>query len=164
MSSSLTALEARSLFEVREGLLINRHARRMVKAGSVCGSPNGAGYLHFRYLGSHYYVHKVIWLIERGESANQIDHINGDRSDNRIENLREVTCQENLRNRKIGKGNTSGVMGVIWCAHKKLWLARIGAGGRSKFLGYFESFDQAKASRKSAEAALGYHQNHGRAS
>ena len=164
MSSPLTAPEARDLFEVRDGALINKYARRMVRAGSVCGSPGGDGYLHFRYLGRHYYVHRVIWLVEHGEEAEQIDHINGNRTDNRIENLRSVSCMENMRNQKARKTNTSGVTGVSWCQHKKRWLARIHAGGRNRFLGYFKTLDEAKAERKSAEALHGYHANHGRAS
>lgn len=162
MNFPLTASEARDLFEVHEGVLINKYARRMVKAGSACGSPSGDGYLHFRYLGRHYYTHRVIWLIEHGEEAEQIDHINGIRSDNRIENLRSVSCLENLRNQKSRKTNTSGVTGVSWCQHKKRWLARIRAEGRNKFLGYFKSLDEAKSARKSAEEAYGYHNNHGR--
>ena len=62
-----------------------------------------------------YYAHRVIWAICHGKwPTAQIDHINGDRHDNKIKNLRSVSNAENMRNRKTSEVNTTGVMGVYW--------------------------------------------------
>ncbi len=98
-----------------------------------------------------------------GEPSGEIDHINGDRTDNRICNLRDVTSAGNSCNRRRQDRNTSGVTGVAWDKRASRWQARIGLNGKQKYLGYFDSLDEAVAARKAAELELGFHPNHGRA-
>ena len=93
---------------------------------------------------------------------NQVDHINGIRSDNKWSNLRHATQLENTRNRKKSSRNKSGVTGVIWDKSKEKWQARIGVCGKSITLGRFDDFDSAVISRKLAEVKYGFHKNHGR--
>lgn len=81
----------------------------------------------------------------------QIDHINGVGTDNRVENLRLATSQENNRNRRIAKNNTSGIRGVCWNRFKKKWKAYIMIDSRLYNLGDFDSLENAKNARESAE-------------
>lgn len=106
------------------------------------------------------YAHRAAWAIFHGKwPTKQVDHINGDRSDNRISNLRTVTKSGNMRNARRRSDNTSGVMGVSWDAARKQWQARIGR----KHIGRFDLKEDAIKARKAAEITHGYHANHGRA-
>ena len=111
---------------------------------------NGLGYqrgrvMHFGAL----VAHRVAWAVHYDEWPTRfIDHINGDRADNRIANLRLATRSENNRNRLEGKNNTSGVMGVHWDGHS--WVARCGADGIRHHLGSFATLDLAAAARQEA--------------
>lgn len=90
-----------------------------------------------------------------------MDHINGNTSDDRWENLREVTNAENLRNRKQAKTNKSGVTGVCWYKRTNKWKAYIHH-VKKKHLGFYATIEEAIAVRKAAEKRYGYHPNHGR--
>jgi len=92
----------------------------------------------------------------------QIDHVNGVRTDNRIENLRSVTHAENGRNQAIPRNNTSGVMGVARRTRGKKWHAQIKVGGKQIHLGSFDDKDEAIAARAAADIEHGFHENHGR--
>lgn len=92
----------------------------------------------------------------------EIDHINHDRSDNRIENLRLVTGGENKKNQSIRKRNKSGFTGVGWHSKAKKWRAEIKSGGVYMYLGLYSSIGDAVNARKMAEIELGFHDNHGR--
>lgn len=121
------------------------------------------GYLRGRVLNKTQAAHRVAWAIYYGTwPVGEIDHINGNPSDNRIENLREVCHQENGRNQKLPVNNSSGVMGVYYNKQTRKWIACISNGGARRHLGSFSEFDEAVAVRKRAERAYGYHENHGR--
>lgn len=107
-------------------------------------------------------AHRVIWKMIHGVDAQEIDHINGDRADNRIENLRDVSRAENRRNIRMLSNNTSGHMGVIKCSSSGRWHARIKVKGRSIHLGSYSYLEEAVLRRKQAEAEYGFHVNHGR--
>ena len=122
-----------------------------------------SGYFMGGIFGRKYLAHRVSWAIYSGEwPERQIDHINGNRLDNRIANLRSVTHQENGKNRAIGTNNTSGTIGVYWSIDKSKWLAAINKNGKQKHIGYFKSKDDAISARAKASAECGYHANHGR--
>ena len=121
------------------------------------------GYPHGDLLGKRVFAHRAIWFLMTSEwPMDQIDHINGDRSDNRWNNLRSVTIQENRKNTKRRADNTSGYVGVSWDSKKEKWYSRIHFDGRSKFLGYFDNKDCAIEARKLSEKAHDFHPNHGR--
>jgi hypothetical protein len=135
-------------------------------AGKKAGALQGQGYLEIR-LGNKaqlkYKAHRIAWELYYGEPpGQQIDHINGDRTDNRICNLRCVTNQENAKNQKMFSNNTSGRTGVTWHKATQKWAARVRADGRHHHLGLFASFDDAVAAREAAELRYGFHSNHGR--
>jgi hypothetical protein len=134
-------------------------------AGEQCfHTPDTSGYATAVILGRLVSGHRIAWAIHYGEwPADQIDHINGDKLDNRIRNLRVVTALENSRNSKRPVNNTSGVVGVRYSKRLDRWLAAIGSGPTRQHLGCFTSFEDAVNVRKEAERKLGYHPNHGRA-
>lgn len=136
-----------------------RYAGKPAFTASQCG-----GYKVGRLFDRGFLAHRVAWAIHNGmPPTDQIDHINGDRSDNRIENLRAVSNQDNAKNAAIGKANTSGVMGVFWCQKNKAWVARIKTNGKTIHLLQSKDKRVAIAARKAAERKYGFHPNHGRA-
>lgn len=108
-------------------------------------------------------AHRAAWAIHHGHWPEHVDHINGDRSDNRISNLRSVSRTENNRNARLPKNNRSGVVGVVLVPESGRWAAFIGHQGRKVDLGRFAEKADAITARKTAERELGYHPNHGRA-
>lgn len=105
--------------------------------------------------GSLHRAHRLAWLYMTGRwPAGQVDHINGDRSDNRWVNLREVTLQENRKNQRLPVDNTSGTIGVYWHTQRQKWTARIQSDGVDRHLGVFDTKEEAAAARKSAEHRL----------
>lgn len=110
-----------------------------------------------------YRAHRVIWAMVHGDWPDGvIDHINGNRADNRIANLRAVSGPENHKNQMRPSNNTSGRIGVNWNNHARKWAARVAHEGRRIHLGYFNTVEEAGAARKAAEAQYGFHINHGR--
>lgn len=103
-----------------------------------------------------YKAHRVAWAIFHGRwPRGQIDHVNGDKQDNRIINLREASQSENKRNTAIYRNNTSGYKGVCWHRATGKWISQIGLGGKQIRLGYFN--DPAEAHAAYCEAAKKYH-------
>lgn len=95
-----------------------------------------------------YPVHRIVWLLVHGEFPKQcIDHIDGNRSNNRVENLRDVSRGLNQRNRMKSKNNTSGVTGVCWDKRYCRWVSKVKVDGRTTFLGGFQTVEEAKAVR-----------------
>lgn len=124
---------------------------------------NQTGYCQVALFNKIYRAHRVAWLFHTGDwPTGVIDHINGIKTDNRIENLRDVSIAENCKNAAIPKRNSSGVSGVFWCDYARSWKAYIGISGKRKHLGYFKNKEDAVSARKAAEVEVGYHQNHGR--
>jgi len=103
------------------------------------------GYISISINRNRYLAHRLAWLYENGDWPKQdIDHINGNRSDNRIENLRDVSHQVNCQNkRSIGKQNTSGFLGVNWRKDRQKWRAVISTRRKQKFLGFFDTAQEA---------------------
>lgn len=121
------------------------------------------GYLRGDILGGSFFAHRVAWALTHGDwPTEQIDHINGQRDDNRLANLRCVSHAENQRNRSRRRDNAAGRTGVYWYKAYAKWTAAIGVDGRLIFLGYFDRFEDAVAAREAAEIEHGYHPNHDR--
>lgn len=123
-----------------------------VRVGDVAGSLNGVGYLNISIHSRLYLAHRLAWLYMYGEWPKlDIDHINRNRSDNRIANLRDVSRRQNLQNAGKRSDNTSGHTGVHWNKQRSKWQARIAPGQKTINLGLFESLEEAAAARKAAE-------------
>ena len=121
---------------------------------------NGLGYRDGSVFGTQYKAHRIIWKMVTGEDADDIDHINGKRSDNRWLNLRSVSRLENTRNAAVYSTNTSGHIGVSERGGR--WIARIRVRGCRVWLGIFDRKDDAVRARLVAEREHGFHPNHGR--
>jgi len=109
-------------------------------------------------------LHHLVWIVENKRYPKMgyiIDHINHNREDNRIENLREITPAENSKNMKLNAKNTSGFNGVRWHKHSNSWYAYINEDGEEISLGYFKTKEEAIKARLEANKKYGYHENHG---
>lgn len=124
---------------------------------------SGNGYLHGCLFGIKHYAHRIVWALAYGAWPTAgIDHINGDKRDNRMANLRDVVHAENCRNQPISKANTSGATGVSFDRRRGAWEAYINVGGKKLNLGRFETVAEATNARRAANEAHGFHPNHGR--
>jgi len=137
--------------------------RRYAGRRAFCTVYGPKGYLQGCIADTMYMAHRVVYAFHVCDPGDlEIDHINGDRTDNRIENLRAVSPAENARNMRIRKDNKSGAHGVSWVGRYKRWVATINANGKHLYVGHFTDLDKAVSARKRAEAKFGYHENHGR--
>ena len=113
--------------------------------GKTMAGTDAHGYIQVGYQKKMYKAHRLIWAITHGEfPQGHIDHINGKRSDNRIENIRVVNHQQNVHNQQaLNKKNKSGYTGVCWNDRAKKWQAGIHIDGKHKYLGVFPTAEQA---------------------
>lgn len=129
----------------------------------IAGKPaltslNSSGYRQGLVFKKNALAHRVAWAIYYGEWPDGlIDHINGDRADNRIANLRVVTPAENVRNSAMPSTNRSGVVGVCYYKQTRRWMAYVG----KRRLGYFKRFEDAVAAREDAARGL-FSERHGK--
>lgn len=132
-------------------------AANCIKVGDIAGHQEKNGY-HVNVLRNKKYLsHRLVWLYVNGYlPENEIDHINRDKSDNRISNLRETTRQCNMRNKDIQKNNKSGVVGVFCFKSRKKYLATIGISGKLIHLGYYINIKDAVKARWVAECKYGF--------
>jgi hypothetical protein len=133
-------------------------------AGTSAGYVNESGYRLIGVDGKMQRAHRLIWIYANGPipAGIQIDHISGNRDDNRLDNLRLVTNAENSRNSSMPSRNTSDVLGVCWNKRARKWLAQIRIAGRQKHLGLFDTLEAAAAARAKADRQFGFHANHGK--
>lgn len=132
-------------------------------AGKTVANSGSGGYLRVNINGKRYLAHRLIWVMTHGEWPGEIDHINGDRADNRLCNLRAVNRQENLRNLARRSDNTSGYTGVSYSKRDGVFIAYITIDGRAKVIGRYATADKAAEARAKAQSEAGFHPNHGRA-
>lgn len=126
-----------------------------IQVGSEAGTLNNRGYRIVRLNGKGYSAHRLAWLYVNGVwPENQIDHINRTRNDNRIANLREASCAENLQNTVARSTNTSGHKGIHWLKQRQRWVAHITHQYSQIYLGLFADINDAVAARKKAEEQL----------
>lgn len=114
---------------------------------------NNHGYPHGALLGRSITAHRIAWAIFYGEwPAEQIDHINNDRADFRIANLRQATNSQNHMNKPMSSVNSSGFKGVDWSKKDKVWRARIKVKGKQIHLGHFNNVNDAAEAYKAGAA------------
>lgn len=130
-------------------------------AGKELTTLDGKGYVVGSFFAKRYLVHRLAWLYMTGEWPNIIDHINGNKTDNRFKNLRNVSNQENHMNCRRANNNTSGVTGVYKNKSNGLWCAQMKFNGHTYHLGSSKNFDEAVRLRKNEEKRLGFSDRHG---
>ena len=144
---TLGAERARELLYLNPetGILTWRVSRGRALAGTVAGGPNSEGYIKVEVEGKRYLAHRLAWLITHGSwPNNQIDHINGVRTDNRVANLRDVSRAVNAQNQRHARSdNSTGILGVS--PERGRFRAAIQVGGRQRHLGYYPTADAAGA-------------------
>jgi len=129
-------------------------------AGRLLKGRTEKGYCRTSLTGKYYFIHRLIFKMMTGRDPLMIDHINGVPSDNRWENLRDVTAADNSKNIKLSKRNKSGLLGVV--KRSGSWRVRITARNNRINLGSYGDYFEAACARKSAENKFGFHENHGR--
>lgn len=120
-------------------------SNRVKVGGPALCAQHSKGYYSGQVLGMRRYAHRVVWFLHTGEWPEQVDHINGNRRDNRIENLRAVTNQQNAFNRKGVRGYTP---------YRGKYMAYITVDYKFKFLGYYDTEDAARAAHLAAKKQL----------
>ena len=147
-----------SMFEYKDGMLYKKET-----GDKISTHLSGRGYLQTSLYKKSVFVHRLIFIYVYGYSPISVDHINGNKLDNRSENLREASVTENNRNVGLRKDNSSGVKGVYWKTANKKWRAQIRIDGKRKHLGYFDDLELAEL--VAIEARNKYHgefANHGK--
>lgn len=139
-----------------------KHGSCMPGDQVVDNSIHNRGYIVISIDGKRYPANRLAWLYCYGEMPkSNIGHINHDRSDNRMINLRETVPSESSRNTRIHRSNKSGANGVSWDKFNKKWKVQIMMRGKSKTVGRCKNFEDAVLMRKVANARYGFHINHG---
>lgn len=128
-----------------------RHPSKGKIAGSL--NPNGYKYLCLDY--KTILHHRIVFMLHHGYMPSFVDHINGIRDDNRIENLRAATRCQNGANQKIAVDNKSGYKGVSWASSKKRWRANVIVNGKSVFSKYYRTLEEAALAYN--KAAIEHH-------
>ena len=127
--------------------------QRSVPPGKKAGCPSDNGYIQIKVDSRRRQAHRLAWLYVHGRwPADQIDHINGVRDDNRIANLREANHAENQQNQKLRADNVSKQPGVYWDKKNQRWHAQIKVNKRTFSLGRYTIFADAVAARVKAKA------------
>jgi len=146
-----------SAFDYQDGQLI-RKIGRINEVGSIAGYVHkGTGYVHIKIKAKAFKAHRLIFLYHYGYFPEFVDHIDGNKQNNRIVNLREASKQENCQNQKVRWTNSSGVKGVSWHKVNKKWKVALCKNYRSYYFGTYE--DKELAELVSMEATDLLHKN-----
>lgn len=155
-TQAATTPEAQFLARARQALTYDSEAGvfRWVASGKKAGSPNAYGYQSIQFERRHYMAHRLAWLLTHGAwPVGVIDHLNGDRSDNRLVNLRDVSIKANLQNQRAAKCTSHlGVLGVS--KNRAGFRARIRVADRQIGLGTFKTLEEASSAYLTAKRKL----------
>lgn len=149
------------LFDYHDGNLYWKvKSSTKVSIGDKAGSVTAKGYCQISIKGWLYLAHRLIYLMHRGNLPWCIDHIDGDPSNNRIENLRAATLTENMANRPINSNNTSGFKNVYKSKNGKKWIVVLKLKDKQKYFGTYDDIEL--ASLVATEARAKYHKEFAR--
>ena len=160
-NKSLTQDYLKELFEYFNGDIYWKLSRsNVIKVGKKAGYLNPNMYLSTSIDGKLYLNHRLIFLMHHGYLPKYIDHIDGNPSNNKIENLREVTNSQNCQNSKKRINNLSGTKGVHWHKKNKKWRVQIKVNGKIKSCGLYVDLELAEL--VASEARNKYHGEYAR--
>ncbi len=135
-------------YDASTGLFTRLRESKRYKIGEIAGCRAPTGYVVIRIDGQLYAAHRLAWLYCTGQNVELLDHINGDKSDNRLCNLRPANKVQNGINRGRPSNNTSGFKGVTWSALSKAWRAKTKINGRHIHIGLFDTKEAAHEAYK----------------
>lgn len=146
-------LKERLTYDPDSGVFRALVKRKQINVGDKVGCSTSKGYWRIKVNDREYSAHLLAWLYVHGRwPVRQIDHINRNRTDNRLANLREASPAENGQNRRLGTNSTSGHIGVTFAKDAGKWQASIGVNGRLRYLGQFTTVQQAADAYAEAKA------------
>lgn len=140
----ITQERLHEMFEYRDGNLYRKISLGRTKSGDKVGFVNGKGYVAVNIDNKCIGLHRIIWMMQHGEMPLLIDHIDGNRQNNKISNLRLADRFGNAQNKRMHRNNTSGVKGVSWHTKANKWRAQIVCNRQNYDCGLFEDIDDAK--------------------
>ena len=144
------------------GIFTRKVSGNGVNIGDIAGRTCNTGYIAFKVNGKEYLAHRLAWLyVHSVWPKNKIDHKDRNKTNNRIDNLRDVSDVESSQNLPLKVNNTSGIVGVHWIKALNKWCARITVNKHVLELGVHAGKFEAACVRKSAERRYGFHPNHG---
>lgn len=148
-------------YEPETGLFYWKESRGPVRSGDVAGAIMPIGYIFIGVNKCRLLAHRLAYVVAYDELPDEIDHINHNRQDNRICNLRAADRTGNGRNLTKKKNNTSGETGVFFGTREQAWVASIMVDRKCIYLGKSSVFEEAVAMRRAADKQYGFHENHG---
>ncbi|MXN51866.1 HNH endonuclease [Shinella sp. AETb1-6] len=149
---TLARLKSLLSYDPETGVFTRIQAAGTAKAGDAAGTITTQGYVQISVDGELFLGHRLAWFYTYGRWPDaHTDHVDGDRANNRIANLREASAAQNCSNHGPQTNNTSGAKGVYWSKIRKKWVAQIGVAKRVINLGGFEEFEAAVKARAAAE-------------
>lgn len=131
------------LFDYRDGELVCKIHRRKARAGHIAGTKREDGYKQVCINSKVHLLHRLIFMYHNGFMPEFIDHKDGDKTNNRIENLRQATKSENAFNVSISNNSKTGIKGVTWCKRSLRWRACIKVNTKQIHIGYFKDINDA---------------------
>ena len=158
----ITQERLHGMFEYKDGNLYRKISLGRTKAGDKVGFVNDKGYVAVNIDKECIALHRIIWMIQYGQMPTLIDHIDGNRQNNRIENLRLADRCGNAQNKRMHRNNTSGVKGVYWHKKANKWKAQIACKNKHYNLGLYDALSEADEVVSLAREMLhGTFANHG---
>lgn len=158
-----TKEQLHQLFEYKDGDLYWKISRNNnIKVGQVAGMLRPDGYKRVNINKKNYYLHRLIFIYHNGFITDEIDHIDNNKLNNRIENLRVATRIQNMLNCKINSRNTTGIKGITFDKEKSKFRPYLSVNKKRMYLGCFDSLDDANTELQ--KARIKYHgsfANHG---
>ena len=151
------------LFEYRDGEIYYKVSRSRNKAGSKAGTYRKHDNAYQVIInGKHYLTHRIVFMMHYGYLPQFVDHIDRNRSNNKIENLREATLEQNAQNAKVRKDTISNIKNVCWNKVDKSWKVRIQANGKRITIGQFKDLELAElVAMEARDKFHGKYANHG---
>lgn len=159
----ITYAEIKEIFDYKDGFFYwKKKISKKTVVGSVVGTDVDSRYHRTQIYKKLYLTHRLIYLWHHGYMPKEIDHIDGNSKNNKIENLRETTRTLNLANTKKPKHNTSGYKNVVWHSARNKWQVRLQINNKAKSFGYYSDLELADLVAQEVRSKyFGEYANHG---
>lgn len=145
-------LRDRFVYDPKTGVFRWRRSAGTARSGEEAGWVHKSGYVYVGLNGRSFKAHRLAWMYVYGKDPQGLlDHIDRNKANNRIHNLRVVSDSQSNQNKKAYRNNTSGYKGVGWYAKNKKWRVRIQHERRIILVGFFDTVEEALAARQCAE-------------